>query len=70
MADLDKRDLDRHITGNWGEDSVPDDYGEDCLECGGEGWILDGCFEDTCCCADPENDHVYLPCSRCNPKGK
>jgi hypothetical protein len=42
---------------------------EDCVECGGDGWITDDCFEDTCCCADPETSHGMIPCPNCNPKG-
>ena len=37
-----------------------DDYYEFlCPTCGGEGEILQDCFEDTCCCADPE-EHGYI----------
>lgn len=39
-----------------------------CPECGGEGYVLDDCFEDTCCCADPE-EHGYVKCSLCFGKG-
>lgn len=50
-----------------------DDYDEpdqDCYECGGEGWITDDCFEDTCCCLDPDEEHGIIPCPRCNnPRG-
>jgi len=48
-------------------DDGPED--DDCYECGGEGWIVDDCFEDTCCCADPDTEHGVIPCPRCNPKG-
>jgi len=44
---------------NWFE---PD---EDCPECGGEGFVLRDCFEDTCCCADPETQHGYKRCPMC-----
>jgi hypothetical protein len=45
MADLNKNDLDRYITGNWGEDSVSDD--EDmCPFCGVE--------TDDCDCDDED----------------
>jgi hypothetical protein len=40
-----------------------------CYECGDEGWIIDDCFEDTCCCAD-EEDHGWIPCPLCNPRGE
>lgn len=60
------QDLDRYITGNYGED----EFGEECGECGGEGWVVADCFEDTCCCADPELEHGMVRCD-CNPrKGK
>lgn len=42
---------------------------EGCFECGGEGWIMADCFEDTCCCADPEEEHGVIPCPNCNPTG-
>jgi hypothetical protein len=42
------------------------DEGEECGECGGEGWVLADCFEDTCCCADPELEHGLVRCA-CNP---
>lgn len=48
-------------------DENEDGY-SDC-ECGGEGWIVDDCFEDTCCCADPESEHGLIPCPNCNPRG-
>jgi hypothetical protein len=38
---------------------------EDCYECGGEGFIENDCFEDTCCCADPETSHGLRPCPVC-----
>lgn len=44
-------------------DPVDDD--EECYECGGEGFILNECFEDTCCCLDPEMSHGYRPCPNC-----
>ena len=48
-----------------------DDYYEDdeCPECGGDGWVTADCFEDTCCCADPETEHGIEPCPLCNPTG-
>jgi hypothetical protein len=46
------------------------DFDDGCYECGGEGWILDECFEDTCCCANPDAQHDYIPCPVCNPKGR
>ena len=46
-------------------------FGEDeyCGECGGEGYVLNDCFEDTCCCADPESQHGYSVCPVCKGKG-
>jgi hypothetical protein len=35
-----------------------------CLRCDGAGEILAECFEDTCCCADPE-EHGYITCPDC-----
>ncbi len=40
----------------------------DCVEdeltcdCDGDGWLVGDCFEDTCCCADPELEHDLVPC--------
>lgn len=45
--------------------SDDEDY-EECGECGGEGWVTADCFEDTCCCADPETSHGVVRCI-CNP---
>jgi hypothetical protein len=39
---------------------------DDCPICGGDGWIVDDCEEDTCCCANPECDHNLIRCPRCN----
>ena len=38
---------------------------EECPECGGEGWVEDDCFEDTCCCEEPEIEHGLIPCPHC-----
>ena len=43
-----------------------DDYDDECGDCGGEGWVEGDCFEDTCCCADPEKSHGLVRC-HCNP---
>lgn len=43
--------------------------GDECYECGGEGIVLNDCFEDTCCCADPEAQHGYSTCPACRGKG-
>ena len=42
-----------------------DGENDGCYECGGEGFIVDDCFEDTCCCADPELQHGLIPCPVC-----
>ena len=47
-----------------------DDFGEPCWECGYDGWVLADCFEDSCCCADPEEEHEYEPCRTCNSWGR
>lgn len=45
-----------------------EDYDEACGECDGEGYVLADCFEDTCCCADPETQHGYVRCGTCGGK--
>jgi hypothetical protein len=40
-----------------------------CGECGGDGWVAADCFEDACCCLDPETQHGMEPCPNCNPRG-
>ena len=46
------------------EDDYP--YDDDvCWQCGGDGYIVGDCFEDTCCCADPEREHDIIECSVC-----
>ena len=52
--------------GKRSDDSDFDEECEECGECGGEGWVTDDCFEDTCCCADPETSHGVIRCI-CNP---
>ena len=50
----------------------PDDYeyeDECCGECGGEGYVENDCFEDTCCCADPEAEHGIRTCPMCKGRG-
>lgn len=48
------------------DDHEPFDDDEECYECGGEGFVVDDCFEDTCCCADPETEHGIIPCPNCS----
>lgn len=38
----------------------------DCWQCGGEGYSHHDCGEDTCCCADPEDN---VRCDICHGKG-
>ena len=45
------------------EDEPEDDI---CDECVGEGFVVADCFEDTCCCADPEIDHGVIRCPKCH----
>lgn len=47
----------------------PSEEEDGCYECGGDGWITEDCFEDTCCCSDPEIEHGVVPCPLCNLKG-
>lgn len=42
-----------------------DELDDLCSECDGEGYVLNDCFEDTCCCLDPEQEHGYSPCPLC-----
>ena len=42
----------------------------DCARCDGDGWITADCFEDTCCCADPDEEHGSIPCPECNVDGQ
>lgn len=54
-----------------GDGESPGDLFDDeegCYECGDEGWVLNDCFEDTCCCADPESQHGYRRCSLCGAR--
>ena|ERR1017187_741416 len=49
--------------------AMENDYEEECGTCAGEGYVLDDCFEDTCCCADPETQHGHSKCPDCE-RGK
>jgi hypothetical protein len=42
---------------------------EDCGTCGGEGYITNVCFEDTCCCANSDIDHGLIRCPDCSGTG-
>lgn len=45
-----------------------DDFDDDCcFSCHGEGWCHD-CGEDTCCCANPDEDDL-VPCDECGGEG-
>ena len=41
----------------------------ECPHCGGEGYVLGDCFEDTCCCADPDTAHDTVACEYCEGAG-
>lgn len=47
-----------------------DDWDNDgcCFNCGGDGFVVGECFEDSCCCANPELDHDLSPCPYCTVK--
>jgi hypothetical protein len=49
--------------------SMDDYYDSICSTCGGEGQLLAECFEDSCCCADPE-EHGYITCPVCGGSGE
>jgi hypothetical protein len=51
------------------DDDEPDYYDDICGECGGEGYVENDCFEDTCCCADPETEHGIRTCPTCKGRG-
>jgi hypothetical protein len=48
-------------------DYDPADEHEACPACDGEGFYHD-CGDDTCCCANPDEDDVYT-CHECNGTG-
>ena len=48
------------------EDGPEDD---ECWDCGGDGYILAYCGEDSCCCAEPDMDHDLIMCRTCRGKG-
>lgn len=50
-------------------DDYEDEYYEGCGECGGEGYVVADCFEDTCCCAEPELEHGLIRCPTCGGNG-
>lgn len=47
---------------------APEDEGVwvDCWNCDGSGYMYHDCGEDTCCCAEPENN---VTCDVCNGEG-
>lgn len=47
-----------------------DDLDDECWNCGGEGYTLNDCFEDTCCCADPETEHGITRCPYCKDRAE
>jgi hypothetical protein len=36
-----------------------------CYECSDVGFVTAECFEDTCCCADPDEAHGLIVCHVC-----
>lgn len=40
-----------------------------CWVCGGDGVNIADCIEDSCCCADTEDEHGIVTCNNCNGKG-
>lgn len=51
-------------------DDTRNDFDDDeCPQCGGEGYVDNECFEDTCCCADPIKEHGFRPCPLCGGLG-
>lgn len=50
------------------DDDYDDDYGsgEACWRCMGDGGWHD-CFDDTCCCLDP--DEINVACPECGGSG-
>ena len=51
------------------QEEPDDDEDNECWACGGEGFVLGDCGEDTCCCADPETQHPMVRCETCGGKG-
>ena len=47
-------------------DEEPDGEWEECDECGGEGVAGHDCGEDTCACANPQEN---VRCQTCNGEG-
>lgn len=43
-------------------DAMQNGADDECYECGGEGFIEEDCFEDSCCCLE----HELIPCPVCN----
>jgi hypothetical protein len=41
-----------------------------CDRCDGDGYVRGDCFEDTCCCEDPDLKHGTITCPVCNGVGK
>ena len=46
----------------------PYEFDDECAYCGGEGFIENDCFEDTCCCLDPETSHGFRACPTCTKR--
>jgi len=46
-------------------DGPEDNTDEPCPDCDGDGLMLADCFEDSCCCAEPEMEHDLILCPSC-----
>lgn len=62
MYNLDRAALDRHITGNYGEDSVPDEVCTICPTCGSDNteWADDGNLDCLNCGVFFDPYHPYV----------
>jgi len=49
------------------DDDFPDDEEETCWACDGDGFYHD-CGEDSCCCANPDEDDIFM-CDECGGTG-
>jgi hypothetical protein len=49
---------------------MADELNDLCSTCGDAGWIVGPCFEDVCCCEDPDTHHRMIPCPDCNPENR
>lgn len=49
---------------------LDEDDTDECPFCGGDGYVLDDCFDDACCCIDPETQHDLVECNVCSVVGR